>query len=117
MLGGGLGGAGVLDSPLITRPHFWDHWKEILWVEGPQTKPGSGFLHALGPKAEGEELKISGRLWWPPALAPPSGTAAQLGPHPGAFWEHFLLLLSTPGNSKTRPSKRSEIGAGQQGVG
>lgn len=31
-------------------------------------------MHALGPKAEGTELKIAGWLWWPPARARP--------PHP-----------------------------------
>lgn len=93
------GGGRVVDSPLITRPYSRVGHQEQIWrVEGPQAQVGSRVLHALGPKAEGAELKIAGWLWWPPAPACPALPRGQLRPlqaPPGTFWEHFLLLLLT----------------------
>lgn len=74
-------------------------------------------MHALGPKAEGAELKIVGKLSWPPVLARPAppGQLQQPGPRLGHFRNTFSS--SDPGNPKTVPPRRSELGAGQQAEG
>lgn len=101
-----------MDSPLITGPHFWvGHKEEIRRAKGPQAEVGSRFLHALGPEAEGTELKIAGWLWWPPVLAyppPPPGTAAPTQALPGTFQEHFLLF--SPWESQDSASKELQGG-------
>lgn len=69
-------------------------------------------MHALGPKAEGEELKISGRLWWPPALAPslrdscatrpPRGILGTLSPltfHSGEFQDAAFKEVADRGRA------------------
>lgn len=42
----------------------------------------------------------------------------QLAPQamPGTFWEHFLLLLLTLGNSKTLSLKEVRVGGGREGL-
>ena len=66
--------------------------------EGPQALPGGSILCALGPEAEGAELKITGgsggHLCWPD---PPSrGDSCSNSRPAGTFRAHFLLLLPTP---------------------
>ena len=71
---------------------------------------------ALGPEAEGAELKITGgsggHLCWPD---PPSrGDSCSNSRPAGTFRAHFLLLLPTPPH---RPGEFQDVALKEVGVG
>ena len=83
--------------------------------EEVQAKLGTGLSQALGPKAEGAELKIAGWLWQPPALARPSGTAAHPRPRPG--YSGTLSPLPSHPSQDITPTPTQEAGVGDQVAG
>lgn len=106
----GQGGQGSWAAP--RRPGLTSGtWEGILRVKEPQAQLGSRFLCALGPEAEGAELKITGgfggHLRWPdpPSLgdscSPPQARLGHIG-------NTFSSYSPPQGDSKTQPSK--EVG-------
>lgn len=98
MLGGGLGCDRDPDRPPEARLHFWDTGRGLHGLRDPRAKWGGGsFLHVLGPKAEGAELKIAGgsgsHLRWPSSPRP-RGQLLHPAPCLGHFWDTFPFTSS-----------------------
>lgn len=111
--GGGPGRASM------TGPRFWDTGRGFM-CQGPQAELGSSLPQALGPKAEGAELKIAEHLPWParprPWALPPSPCGDSCTPaRQGLFWSTFSSD-SSPGNSKTTPPGGWSWGWGTRGL-